>query len=155
MVPGMKCSVGPGHEFCRTGRIARTAGAHYDRTVKCFAMRRQIQPCYKRPHAVSQQKIRQTGVFLFNDAGQRPQVSHQCITAGRTRDISELLSCRGTASVSDVVISGNGKAMPGEVFGKGGIPFYIFAHSVTYLKHGARRSFRCPKAVDYSAAPVR
>ena len=94
-------------------------------------------------------------VFLFNDAGQRPQVSHQCITAGRTRDISELLCCRGTASVSDVVISGNGKAMPGEVFGKGGIPFYIFAHSVTYLKHGARRSFRCPKAVDYSAAPVR
>lgn len=118
--------------------------SHNDGPGKSRSVPADVLPCQERSHTVSQQEIRDMGIFLLCQCPQGVDISEHAGVAVWFREISAVFFIRYGGAVPQVIVSGDQIALFAEKVGKLFISPDKFAHAVTDLQYSPDVSLRDP-----------
>ena len=118
--------------------------SHNDGPGKSRSMPADVLPCQERSHTVSQQEIRDMGIFRLCQCPQGVDISEHAGVAVWFREISAVFLIRYGGTVPQVIVSGDQIALFAEKVGKLFISPDKFAHAVTDLQYSPDVSLRDP-----------
>lgn len=128
-------------------------GSHYDCARKAAAMETDVLPCQERPHAVSQKKEGDVGIFFPCDRSESMQIGKNTFISVRICEISVILIIYHRFPVSQVVISDHIISVTVQKLCKIVITADKFAHAVADLQNSPDIALRNPlDGVDFRSA---